>query len=319
MPTIDIALASYNGEKFIRDQIGSILSNRIELAGFALGSIIVSDNMSTDQTATIVSEIASEHPNVKLYLNSLRGVVKNFGNALAHTTADYVMLSDQDDIWLDEKIQMSLQKLLELERDSGSDVPLLVFSDLAVTNSELEITHPSFFKSQNINPKNFQSIPNIFLSNVAAGCTMIVNRKLLEIALPLPAEAIVHDWWLILIASVIGRVAYIETPTILYRQHENNQIGAPTQYYRQIFSRPMTQFALEAQRLLAASKQAKAFREKIKKIPLGSALTIDFLADFERLSRRERLRGLCQKKLIHKTLMRTLNLFILAVTLPRSK
>ena len=318
MPTIDIALASYNGEKYIRDQIVSILSNNIDIDDFSLGSIIISDNMSTDHTAKIVSEISEQHPKVKLFENRKRGIINNFSYALAQTNADYVMLSDQDDIWLNNKVQLSIQKLLELESVSGKDVPLLVFTDLAVTDSELSISYPSFFKSQHIDPENYRYAKNIFLSNVAPGCTMIVNRKLLEMAMPFPADAVVHDWWLMLVGSILGEVACIKEPTMLYRQHGGNQIGAPTKRYRRMIFSPFENFKQAGNRLKDAGRQAMAFRQRFPHVSKDHAVSMDFLADFERMSKLKRLQGLIEKRIEHRTMIRTLNLYALALILPSS-
>ena len=115
MPTIDIALAAYNGEKYISEQISSILTCKIDVEGFSLGSIIVSDNMSSDGTAKIVMELAKQHPQVKLVTCTQPGIISNFNCALQHTNAEYIMLSDQDDFWLENKIQRSIEELIKLE------------------------------------------------------------------------------------------------------------------------------------------------------------------------------------------------------------
>ena len=318
MPTIDIALASYNGENYISEQIESILANQIDTDGFALGSIIVSDNMSTDNTVSIVNEITTRHPNVKLYPNENRGIINNFNHALAQCTAEYVMLCDQDDIWLHNKIQLSLQKLLELERCYGKNCPLLVFTDLHVTDSKLNITADSFFKAQRLIPDSYQYPKHIFLANVAPGCTMIMNRKLLELACPVPAYAAMHDWWLILVASTFGQVAHLDQATILYRQHENNQVGAPSKRYRSMIFSPRSQFQLAGVRLGYSEKQAKIFLEKFTDVPERCTDALYFMAHFRQLSRFDRVRGLLKHKIEHRTTIKKAILYLLALTLPRT-
>ena len=317
MPTIDIALASYNGEKYISDQIQSILSNKISVVGFTLGNIIVSDNMSTDKTPEIVNSLSKQYTNIKYLPNDKRGVINNFNFALENTTADYIMLSDQDDIWLEDKIDLSITKLIELEAETDKDSPLLVFTDLRVTDSVLNTIHPSFFAFQKIKPEGYRFPKNIFLSNVAPGCTMLVNRKLLQIALPVPLEAVMHDWWLILVASSFGKVAHVSAQTMLYRQHENNQVGAKTRRYRDMFLSPREKFHMARSSLENAGKQAKAFLTRYPQTPPKCMAAIDYLTGFKRMSRVNRVRGLYVQDIENRTFFGTVILYILAVVLPR--
>ena len=321
MRTIDIALASYNGEAFIAEQLQSILACQRQAGdgAFAPGNINVSDNMSSDGTASVVKALSAQHPNIRFFPNGNRGVINNFNHAIQQCSADYVMLSDQDDVWLPEKMQLSLQKLLELEQRHGKDCPVLVFTDLHVTDSRLQITAPSFFAAQRLIPDSYRYPKHIFLANVAPGCTMIMNRKLLELAMPVPVEASMHDWWLLLVASTFGQVAHIDRPTMLYRQHENNQVGAPSKRYATFLLSPLAQFRLAGQRLAQAEAQANAFLKRFPAIPQRCADTVQFLASFRKLSRTARLRGLMQKKIEHRTRAKKIILYLLALTLPRMR
>jgi len=319
MPTIDIALAAYNGEKYISEQISSILTCKIDVEGFSLGSIIVSDNMSSDGTAKIVMELAKQHPQVKLVTCTQPGIISNFNCALQHTNAEYIMLSDQDDFWLENKIQRSIEELIKLESQAGKDVPLLVFSDLHVTDRDLNITDQSFFKAQKLIPDSYLYPKHIFLANVAPGCTMIFNRKLLDLALPVPTTAAMHDWWLLLIASTFGKVSHIDEATILYRQHGNNQVGAPTKRYRAMLLSPLKQFQLAGARLGQSEKQAYTFRKKFPEHPLRCDDSLNFMADFSNLSRLKRVLGLINKKIEHRTKIKKIILFLLALSLPERR
>ncbi len=321
MLKIDVALASYNGEAFIAEQIRSILHCNRQAGDvtFELGNINVSDNLSSDQTAAVVKALSSEHPNVRYFPNSQRGVIHNFNHAIQQCSTDYVMLSDQDDVWLPEKMTSSLQKLLELEQKYGKDCPLLVFTDLHVTDSQLKVTAPSFFAAQRLIPDSYRYPKHIFLANVAPGCTMIMNRKLLDLAMPVPVEASMHDWWFLLVASTFGQVAHIEQPTMLYRQHENNQVGAPSKRYAAFLFSPLHQFRLAGQRLGQAEMQANAFLKCFPVIPERCAEAVQFLASFRRLSRLERLRGLMCHKIEHRTRAKKVILYLLALTLPRTR
>lgn len=319
MPKIDIALASYNGEKYISDQIASILANEIMLKDFSLGDIIISDNMSTDGTAAIVSEIARQHPNVRLLINEERGVISNFNHAIKNSAADYIMLSDQDDIWFSNKIHKTIKKLLEIEGDGDRSSPALVFTDLTVTDSKLNTISASFFQSQKIKPDGYKAAKNIFFSNVAPGCTMAFNRQLVELALPVPEQAVMHDWWLILVASTFGKVAHISDPTIFYRQHENNQVGAKKRRYRDLLFSPRVKYALAKNSLNNAAKQAASFKYRFGSIPKHSVEAIDFLVEFGAMSKLRRLAGLKTKKIENRTFFGTVILYLLALTMPTIK
>jgi len=186
-----------------------------------------------------------------------------------------------------------------------------------VTDSRLQITAPSFFAAQRLIPDSYRYPKHIFLANVAPGCTMIMNRKLLELAMPVPVEASMHDWWLLLVASTFGQVAHIDRPTMLYRQHENNQVGAPSKRYATFLLSPLAQFRLAGQRLAQAEAQANAFLKRFPAIPQRCADTVQFLASFRKLSRTARLRGLMQKKIEHRARAKKIILYLLALTLPR--
>ncbi|GGC97901.1 glycosyltransferase family 2 protein [Undibacterium terreum] len=319
MLMIDIALASYNGEKYISEQIDSILSSELDASRFALKSIIVSDNRSTDRTADIVTEIAQRHDKVKLTINEKRGVINNFNHALTHSTADYIMLSDQDDIWQHNKILLSMQKLLEMEEAHGKDCPLLVFTDLAITDSRLNTVQPSFFDYMKIKPEGYQLPANIFLSNVAPGCTMIFNRKLLEMAMPVPEQAAMHDWWLILVATTFGKVGHVDQATIFYRQHEGNQVGARRSRYWEMLLRPRAKCRMAKNSLEMAARQALAFKKRFGLIPHSSMGAINFLITFSHLRRLERIRGLVAGKIGYRTFFGNGLLYLLALMLPVSK
>ncbi|MFZ6687931.1 glycosyltransferase family 2 protein [Undibacterium sp. SXout11W] len=313
MPTIDVALAAYNGEKYIEAQLDSILSNQIDTEDFILGSLLISDNASTDKTASIVAEYAKCYPNIELMTNKERGVMSNFAHALAKTKADYIMLSDQDDVWLNNKIQVSLQRLLEIETEFGKQCPILVFTDLFVTDDQLNIQSNSFFQAQKICPTDFESPAHLFLANITPGCSMLFNRSVLEMALPFPEGAVIHDWWLMLVASTFGKVAFIDVPTIMYRQHGNNQIGAPTKRYRAMLKSPIKQFQISRLRLANATRQAQEFRKRFTGYPERCSSAINFMADFGTLSRVGRLRGLVEKKIANRSLLKTIALYVLAI------
>lgn len=222
LPQIDIIMATYNGEKFIEAQIESLLNQT-----YQNWHLIVRDDGSTDNTVNILYEYREQFPGKISVVESKGhlGASLSFSELLKHSVADYVMLCDQDDIWLPEKVKVSFNGMLKLEAMYGMDTPLLIFTDLTVVDKSLNIISKSFWEYEKINPNN-TTINRLLVQNVVTGCTIIINKKLKDLSIPIPPEAIVHDWWTALVASVFGKMHYINIPTVLYRQHGQNDIGA---------------------------------------------------------------------------------------------
>jgi len=222
---IDIVVATYNGENYIREQIESIVSCT-DFDKF-INKIIISDDNSKDKTVNIINELQLTYPMIELLglTNSQLGPRLNFNRAISATTAPYVMMADQDDYWLAQKITLSFERIRQLEQGEKGVIPALVFTDVSVTDSALKEIASSN-RDYITEPINWiKKLQQLMIENVALGCTMIVNRRLLEIAMPIPVKSSMHDWWLILVARVFGEVSYIKEPTMLYRQHSNNVIG----------------------------------------------------------------------------------------------
>jgi len=139
--------------------------------------------------------------------------------------AQYIMLSDQDDVWLPTKVEKSLNALKELEQRFPNVTPLLVHTDLKVVDESLISIADSFWMYAGLNC-HYTSLNRLLVQNVITGCTIIFNRALAEIATPIPNEALMHDHWLGLVASALGHIGVLEEATILYRQHGRNIIGA---------------------------------------------------------------------------------------------
>ena len=202
MGKISVCIATYNGEKFIYDQLQSILDQLLET-----DEIIVSDNYSTDKTIDIIKSINDSR--IKIYFLKKKDLIKNFENALFHAKGDYIFLSDQDDIWLPNKIKIMLKKL------NSHD---LIVSDCIVVNRDLETIEPSFYY---INKSKSGFLKNI-IRNSYLGCCMAFNRKILEASLPFPENIPMHDWWIGMIAEAIGEVLFLEDRLILFRRHDSN-------------------------------------------------------------------------------------------------
>lgn len=222
-PTVDILLATYNGERFLSAQIDSLLQQT-----YAHVRILISDDGSTDQTIPILQNYVKRFPE-KIFLlpsKGRQGINLNFSYLLGNSSHPYVMFSDQDDVWLPHKVEITLQKMQQYEHRYGASTPLLVHTDLKVVDQDLNLLHPSFWAYSHLFPKTASSFHRLLGQNIVTGCTIMLNDALKQRAIPIPTEAIMHDWWLALAAAAFGRIGMVEEATILYRQHQRNTIGA---------------------------------------------------------------------------------------------
>jgi glycosyltransferase involved in cell wall biosynthesis len=190
--------------------------------------LLVRDDGSADDTPTLLQQYARAYPGVFELLSDGQhlGACASFGRLLLAARAPYVMFSDQDDVWLPGKVELLLRGMRQAEAAHGPNYPLLVHSDLTVVDRSGRLLGRSFWKYQKIDPIHGSSLNRLLIQNVATGCAMMINRALAQLASPIPQEAIVHDWWLALVAAALGRIVCIAEPTVLYRQHGGNQIGA---------------------------------------------------------------------------------------------
>ena len=138
---------------------------------------------------------------------------------------DYLMFCDQDDVWLPHKIAVTLEAMRRLEARWGADVPLLVHTDLALTDKDLNVTYPSYRRAMRSNFERTR-LCHALIQNTFAGCSCMYNRALAELIFAAPAYCVMHDWWLMLIASAFGHIGFSYKTTALYRQHGGNRIGA---------------------------------------------------------------------------------------------
>jgi len=154
------------------------------------------------------------------------GVVANFSKVLSASDADYMMFCDQDDLWLEDKVDTMLTVLLAQESELSYATPLLGFSDLTVVKSDLQIDSASFYASHGLTAESNADPRYLVWSSTVYGCTTIFNRALADLGKPMPAGVPMHDQWLALLASSAGKVFYVPRQTIFYRQHEANVVGA---------------------------------------------------------------------------------------------
>ena len=222
-PDIKILLATYNGQEYLAEQIDSILAQSNQD-----WQLLVRDDGSDDDTVCIIKDYANRLPDkirlIKDDGNRL-GANLNFGKLLEQASAEYIMFSDQDDVWLPNKIEMELNAMKAAEQ-VYPDTPILIHTDLKVTDSELNTIADSMWIYQKIFPEAGNDLNGVMAQNVVTGCTIMINKKARAVSIPIPDEAIMYDWWLALNVCRHGKIIYVSIPSVLYRQHSRNQVGA---------------------------------------------------------------------------------------------
>ncbi len=218
-----VLLAAYNGEKYIAQQIDSILAQTWQ--DFTL---FIHDDGSADRTGEILADYETRCPDrIRILRYAPSGsACRNFFSMLQRVEAAYYFFSDQDDVWLPDKLESSMALLRSLE-EGNKKMPALVFSDLRVVDESLIVTAESYLQLTGRDPHH-RELPAILRRNSAAGCTIGINRACKEAALTIGdiGQVFMHDWWLFLTAAACGRTAFIDRPLVLYRQHGGNVVGA---------------------------------------------------------------------------------------------
>lgn len=221
---IDILMAVYNGEKYIKDQIDSIINQTI-----SNWRLVILDDCSTDSTLDILNEYRQKYPEkIVVHTNEKNsgGAKENFFKLVKFSKYNYIMFCDHDDVWKKDKIEKTYRCMLELEQKVASpQEPLLVHTDLNVVDENLKLIDQSMVKTQKLNVYD-NRLCKLLTQGSVTGCTMMVNANLLNMMGEFSEEIIMHDWWASLIASAFGKMAFLNDPTILYRQHQSNQVGA---------------------------------------------------------------------------------------------
>jgi hypothetical protein len=221
---VEVLLATYNGERYLEEQIDSILAQ-----DYPNLRVLARDDGSEDGTPAILNKYEARFPDRFRVLRSgcATGSAKdNFLLLMRASTEEYVCFSDQDDVWLPHKVSLTKQSMDHLESTCGTGLPLLVFTDLRVVDDKLDTLHESFWKHENLDPTGIHRFGSLLNQNVVTGCTAMLNRRLVELACHMPAEACMHDQWVALLASAMGKATHVDARMVLYRQHQQNLVGS---------------------------------------------------------------------------------------------
>lgn len=234
MDLINIILAAYNGKKYIKEQIQSIIDN-----DYTNIKVWVFDDGSTDGTDEIITEFEKEYPGrVIFYKNpENKGLTRNFLEGVLMVSKriheecpnqnikNYYMFSDQDDFWHKDKIKKTYQKTVSTEKKYGKNKPIAVYTDALVVDEHLNLINPSFHRSNKLDVTK-TDFAHLLMENKLIGCTIMINQELVHMLGNKINEGIrFHDWWVALIAASFGHISYVKDATLSYRQHGNNIVG----------------------------------------------------------------------------------------------
>lgn len=246
---VNILMSTYNGQKFLAEQIRSIQEQ-----SYTDWTLFIRDDGSSDNTKEILKDF--EHQDSRIHLidsdkSDNLGVIKSFHKLVNHDRADYYFFSDQDDVWLPNKLELSLKEA----QNYLADLPLMVYMDLKVVNQDLEIMTESMVKSQS-HHANTELVQELTENTVTGGVAMI-NNALAEMWQETD-DILMHDWYLALLASAFGNLVFIDQPGELYRQHSDNVLGARTLSKRfKKWIRPHILFAVYWDLIKNSQKQAR--------------------------------------------------------------
>jgi len=218
---IEILMATFNGEKYIHEQINSILSQF-----YKDFHITIRDDCSTDNTVSILKKYVLKYPDKFTLVNSpekIGSVCKSFSALLKQCDAEYVAFCDQDDVWKKDKLSVEIRKIKQLENQNGKNTPILVHSDLEVVDENLHLLHKSFLKLKNLSGE--PTLEHLLYENSITGSTCLFNRALLQLAKKIPDEVIIHDWWVALVAASFGKIGFVPSPLTLFRTNSSNILG----------------------------------------------------------------------------------------------
>lgn len=220
---VTVLMASYNGEKYLKEQLDSILDQT-----FPDIRIVVSDDGSTDQTLNILKQYKKNAPDRVFCLSdtgNFGSPQNNFFHLLQNVSDEYLMLSDQDDIWEPEKVELMRNEMKHQEYLVGRDTPILIHSDLSIMDQSGEIKHQSMAKYQKI-PTKVRTLSHYLVENNITGNTIMINQAFQTFFSYIPETCMMHDWWMGLLGCCFGRIVYLDRPLVRYRQHETNQLGS---------------------------------------------------------------------------------------------
>lgn len=283
MPDIDIAVSLYNCAPWLADFKASLLAQ--QTGGWR---VVARDDGSSDETPRLLAQWGAElGEKIAVLQEQSRqnlGVAGSFTAVLAATSAPWVMLADPDDVWLPGKIKATQNAMREAEARWGSSTPIVVCTDARVVDAALNEMASSYWRLYRMKPQAAGRMPGTAIENEALGSTMMVNRALVDLALPIDAAAAYQDWWLALVGAAFGKIVTLPQQTILYRRHGSNETESPYSASLSTALRRTARSPADARRRITAlvdqaASQAAAFASRYR-----NRLTASDLAALEALA-----------------------------------
>ena len=222
---ITIIMATFNGQEYIEKQLESIKAQT-----YKDWKLVVRDDCSKDRTVEILKKFAKEVEQeviIKVNEKPSGSAKKNFARLLQDVQNDsYVMFSDQDDVWKDDKVEITYKAMMSAEKKYGKEIPLLVHGDVEVIDENGNVIADSMFKLSHIEADS--GLSKLIIQNHVTGCTMMCNKSLSEEIVKYISDdkVIMHDYFAALYAAVFGKIIVIKRPLLSYRQHGDNSVGA---------------------------------------------------------------------------------------------
>ncbi|WGQ07515.1 glycosyltransferase family 2 protein [Pedobacter gandavensis] len=218
---IAILLAAYNADKYLEEQIESVLSQT-----FQEWTLYIRNDGSNDNTSKIIDNYCNIYPNiVEIDKGGVNlGCRNNFFRLLEVVDSDYYMFCDADDVWFENKIELSINRMREIEL-LHLNKPLLVHTDTAIYDQNLNLIAESFWKTANINPDRFLTFNLLCVSFCVGGSTMLFNKQVKDLVIPLEDNDLIYDYWIAINVVKHGVISTIHQPTTKYRQHDSNVCG----------------------------------------------------------------------------------------------
>lgn len=301
---VTVLLAAYNGEKFIAEQLDSLVNQTYKDL-----KIVIRDDGSIDATNEIINRYAEIHPDkieICPFSNPTGSAAGNFFKLLELYKDDYIMLCDQDDVWQPDKVEKTLFFMKEQEEKHGTDTPILVHTDLYVANEKLDILSQSFIKYQNLSTEN-TALNQILMQNCITGCTVMINRAFHEKLYVFPSKLGMHDWWLGIIAAAFGKIAFLNAPTILYRQHGSNEVGAKNAKSLSFIFEKIKKVKLIKENYKLISLQAEFLRNNYQELLTAKQKRLlDAVADLPNKNRIEKIKTIKKYRLYKNTVLRNI-------------
>lgn len=301
--TVQVLLSVKNGGDYLR-----IFLESLKRQSYSDFTVLARDDGSVDHSEKLLThyDFIRMHPSSGEPL----GVVKSYGLLLRDASPGYLMFADQDDIWLPDKIAVAMKRIWEAEELYKVSTPLLLHSDLHVCDSSGKRLADSLMQYQHLSPQ-WSTLPELIIQNHITACTMIINEALRKIIrFPFPEATICHDWYLALLASVTGKIVFMNDCQIDYRKHDNNVFG-PQHYSVGACFRMMKQGRDKMKyRLRLTQQQAMAFLQQYG--DLFSSSNIEILTSWGRIDQQSKFEKIasCWKYCFKKnTWLRTLGMW----------